>query len=432
MLVRIVYNLLMIVGVIVFSPLIFVKVILTPKYRRRFAARLGLGPALAAGAERPAGPRIWMHALSVGEAASARMLVRELRRAHPEATLFFSASTAAGEDFARVSLGDDVDGVVPFPYDLLWSVRRVVSRLRPDLFVLVETDFWPNALAELGRRGVPCLLVNGRISERSFCGYRRLRWFFLPLFRSFRYLAMQTEQDAGRMRELGVEAERLPVLGNLKYDTAQPGGATGRVTQEALGIPAGARIWVAGSTHPGEEELLFQSLARLVPSFPDLVLVVAPRDIGRGSELRGLAARHGFAAVCRSEPGPVVAGVLILDSLGELASLYAISELAFVGGSLVPEGGHNPLEPAVYSKPVIFGPHMEDFAEISRDLLAAGAAIQVRHGEDIFAVVSRLLTDGAARKRMGDSGKSMLAARQGVTARHLALIAKVLEQGGNG
>jgi 3-deoxy-D-manno-octulosonic-acid transferase len=426
MFVRVVYNLLMTVGVIVFSPLIFVKVILTPKYRHRFAGRLGLGPGPETGAVSSAVPRIWLHALSVGEVASARTLVRELRRAYPEGVLFFSATTSAGEDFARASLGQDVDFFVSSPFDLPWSVHRIVSRVRPDLFVLVETDFWPNILAELGRRGVPCLLVNGRISERSFRSYRRLRWFFSPLFSSFRYLAMQTEQDAENMRRLGMEAGKLRVLGNLKYDSVRPDGQAVTVARSALGISPKARLWVAGSTHPGEEVVLFEALSRLVSPFPDLVLVVAPRNISRGPELRRLATRYGFAAGCRSESGSFVSGVLILDSLGELASLYSLCDLAFIGGSLVPERGHNPLEPVVYGKPVFFGPHMEDFAEISRDLLAAGAAGQVRHSGEMVAFVSRLLADAACRRRMADMGKKVLDARKGVTARHLALISEVL------
>jgi len=430
MFVRVVYNLLMTIGVIVFSPLIFVKVILTPKYRRRFAGRLGFGPGPETGIASSAVPRIWVHALSVGEVASVRTLVRELRRAYPEGVLFFSATTLAGEDFARATFGHDVDFFVSSPLDLLWSVRRIVSRVRPDLFVLVETDFWANILAELGRMGVSCLLVNGRISERSFRSYRRLRCFFLPLFDSFRYLAMQTEQDAENMRRLGVEAGKLRVLGNLKYDSVRPDGQAGAMERATLGIPPKARLWVAGSTHPGEEEVLFEALSRLVSPFPDLVLVVAPRDISRGAELRRLATRYGFAAGCRSESASFVPGVLILDSLGELASLYSLCDLAFVGGSLVPERGHNPLEPAVYGKPVFFGPHMEDFAEISRDLLAAGAAGQVRHSEEMAAFVSRLLVDDSCRNRMGDMGKKMLAAREGVTARHLALISEVLGAGG--
>lgn len=427
MFVRVVYNLLLIIGVIVFSPLIFVKVILTPKYRRRFAGRLGLGPDPAAGADPSAGPRIWVHALSVGEVASARTFVRGLRETYPRARIFFSTATATGEDFARAVLGQDVDCFVPFPFDLLCSVRRALSRIRPDLFVLVETDFWPNILAELHRLDVPCLLVNGRISESSFRSYRRFSWFFCPLFHSFLYLAMQTGEDAEKMRRLGVESGRLRVLGNLKYDSAWPGGQTVRVDRADLGIPEKAWLWVAGSTHPGEEEILFQALLLLLPSFPDLVLVVAPRDIRRGPELRNLALRYGFAVACRSDSAPSLARVLILDTLGELASLYSVCDLAFVGGSLVPERGHNPLEPAVYAKPLFFGPHMEDFAEISHDLLVAGAAVQVHHSAEVAACVARLLSDDLYRLRMGDGGKKILADGQGVTARHLALVAEVLE-----
>jgi 3-deoxy-D-manno-octulosonic-acid transferase len=282
------YNLLLTVGVIVFAPLLFVKVILTPKYRSRSAKRLGF--ALG---ERPGGsgadrPRIWVHALSVGEVASARNLVQELRRNYPQGILVFSSATRAGESFARSILGEDVDCFVPFPFDLLWSVKRLVSWVRPDLFVLVETDFWPNFQRELNRRGIPSLLVNGRVSAGSLASYRRFRWLFKPLFNSFQALAMQTEQDAISMRQLGVDPARLAVLGNLKYDAALSGSsAKAGLDRTALHIPAQALVWVAGSTHRGEEEIIFAVFQKLSQSFADLFLVVAPRNVERGGELAG-------------------------------------------------------------------------------------------------------------------------------------------------
>jgi 3-deoxy-D-manno-octulosonic-acid transferase len=421
------YNLLLTVGVIVFAPLLFVKVILTPKYRNRSAKRLGF--ALG---ERPGGsgadrPRIWVHALSVGEVASARNLVQELRRNYPQGILVFSSATRAGESFARSILGEDVDCFVPFPFDLLWSVKRLVSWVRPDLFVLVETDFWPNFQRELNRRGIPSLLVNGRVSAGSLASYRRFRWLFKPLFNSFQALAMQTEQDAISMRQLGVDPARLAVLGNLKYDAALSGSsAKAGLDRTALHIPAQALVWVAGSTHRGEEEIIFAVFQKLSQSFADLFLVVAPRNVERGAELAAMAARHGLVAFRRSLGGAGEGSVLVLDTLGELASVYALCDVAFVGGSLVPQRGHNPLEPAVYGKPVLFGPCMEDFAEISRDLLAVGGARQVRDAEELRAGLSLLLTEPAERERAGRQARELIASRRGVTEAHIALIRRVL------
>nr|MDA8164606.1 hypothetical protein [Desulfobacteraceae bacterium] len=211
---RLLYNFLLTAGLILAAPLLLVK----PKYRGRAAARLGAGLTAAPGGR----PRIWLHALSVGEASSARSLVKGLRGAYPGGTIILSTTTRAGSEFARRQLAAEVDHFVPFPLDLPPSVSRFLRRLHPDLFILVETDFWPNFLAALRRRGIPALLVNGRISARSFARYRRLRWLFRPLFDSFDLLSMQTAADAGQMAALGVSATKVRPLGNLKYDPASP------------------------------------------------------------------------------------------------------------------------------------------------------------------------------------------------------------------
>ena len=374
-----------------------------------------------------------MHALSVGEVASARNLVQELRRSYPQGVILFSSATRAGESFARSTLHEHVDCFVPFPFDLLMSVKRLVSWARPDLFVLVETDFWPNFLRELNRRDIPCLLVNGRVSGSSLSRYRRFRWLFRPLFNSFHALAMQTEQDAISMRQLGVDPARLAVLGNLKYDAALSGsGAKAGLDRAALRIPEQALVWVAGSTHRGEEEIIFsvfQELPGPVPicfwswrrgmwSGAPSLLPWRPGMVLRPSAGRSTSAGEG--------------AVLILDTLGELSSVYALCDVAFVGGSLVPQRGHNPLEPAVHGKPVLFGPCMEDFAEISRDLLAVGGARQVRDGEQLRAGLTLLLTDLAERERAGRQAQELIASRRGVTEAHIALIRNILAREGRG
>ena len=421
------YNLFLTVGVIVFAPLLFVKVILTPKYRNRAGKRLGFAlgqsPAGSGGAD---SPRIWVHALSVGEVASARNLVHELRLNYPQGVILFSSATRAGESFARSVLDEQVDCFIPFPFDLLWSVNRLISWAKPDLFVLVETDFWPNFLGELNRREIPCLLVNGRVSESSLRRYRRFRWVFRPLFNSFQALAMQTEQDAVSLRQLGVDPARLAVLGNLKYDAALSERSGKGHDRGALHFPEQALVWVAGSTHRGEEEIIFAVFQKLAQSFANLFLVVAPRNVERGGELAAMAARHGLSAFRRSLGDAGEGSVLILDTLGELASVYGLCDVAFIGGSLVPQRGHNPLEPAVHGKPVLFGPFMEDFAEISRDLLAAGGARQVRNAEELRAGLSLLLAEPAERERAGRQAQALIAARRGVTEAHLALIRRVL------
>ena len=427
------YNLFLTVGVIVFAPLLFVKVILTPKYRSRSLKRLGFALGQGPGGFASGRPRIWVHALSVGEVASARNLVQELRRNYPQGVIIFSSATRSGESFARSTLHEHVDCFAPFPFDLLWSVKRLVSWVRPDLFVLVETDFWPNFLTELNRRDIPCPLVNGRASESSSARYRRFRWLFKPLFNSFQALAMQTEQDASSMRQLGVDPARLAVLGNLKYDAALSGsGAKAGLDRAALQIPTQALVWVAGSTHRGEEEMIFEAFQNLAKFFANLFLIVAPRNVERGAEIAAMAARRGLSTCRRSLGGAGEGSVLILDTLGELASVYGLCDVAFVGGSLVPQRGHNPLEPAVHGKPVLFGPHMEDFAEISRDLLGVGGAMQVHDAEELRAGLSLLLSDPVERERAGHQAQELIATRRGVTEAHLALIRTVLAREARG
>jgi 3-deoxy-D-manno-octulosonic-acid transferase len=420
---RILYNILLIPALILAAPLLLVK----PKYRGRAAARLGVGLKKAGGGR----PRIWLHALSVGEVSSARSLVKALRAAYPGGTIILSTTTRAGSEFARRQLTPEVDLFVPFPLDLAPSVSRFLRRLAPDLFILVETDFWPNFLAALRQRGIPALLVNGRVSRLSFVRYRRLRWLFRSLFDSFTGLSMQTAADAEQMTALGVAAEKVWPLGNLKYDAALPAGAgEGARSRSEYGLPAGVPLWVAGSTHPGEEEIVLRVHRRLMDFFPDLHLILAPRQVERGKEILVLAANRGLAARTRSSGAAGPEQVLVLDTIGELAAVYALGDFAFVGGSLVAAGGHNPLEPAAFGRPVLYGPHMEDFAEIAQGLASGGGARMVRDGEDLLAAARAWLLDPGEREGSGRKALALVAQHQGATARHLELITTLLADKG--
>jgi len=429
--VLVLYNIVQVVALIVVAPLLFVKSILTPRHRGRIGLRLGFGLANEMGGLPAGRPRLWIHALSVGEVSSSRALVRAIRERYPDAALIFSATTRSGLAFAYETLGGTVDRVIPFPYDFYFSVRRALHLVRPDLFLLVETDFWPNFLGQLASRDIPALLVNGRISAAAFHNYQRFRFLFAPLFNSFRLLSMQTEGDAEQMRQLGVEAGRVESLGNLKYAVpAVP--VPDEVVRQRFGIPAASQVWVAGSTHAGEETVLFGVFARLVERFPDLYFVLAPRDVTRAPTLLDEAHQLGLKAGLRSAPRLPGANLLILDTLGELASLYAVAEVAFIGGSLVGERGHNPLEPAALGKPVLFGPHMEDFAEISRDLLACGAAVMARDGAALSTCLSAWLGEPSAACKAGEQGRALIAERQqGVVARYLATVERLLPKEGS-
>lgn len=424
------YNLFQVILVIFLWPVWLPIVVLTPKYRGATWRRLGFGLGPLVRKLATGHPRIWLHALSVGEVTSARALVRQLRQEYPAGVLIFSSATRSGRQYAASVLAEQVDLLVPFPLDFWWSAERFIKRLRPDLFVLVETDLWPNFLAALGRHGVPALLVNGRISAESFNKYLGFRWFFAPLFRSFKYIAMQTGADAEKLQRLGVPAGQLLCLGNLKYEVlAGSGNAARRGEPLAPAASGGKRLWVAGSTHPGEETVVFAAYQQLRRIFNDLYLVVAPRNIERGPELVALARRYGLAAVRRTEGAGLHGDLLILDTLGELAALYRSAAVAFVGGSLVMERGHNPLEPAAFATPVIFGPHMEDFAEIAAALLDLGGACQVEDDRAMVRVLKEWLADAQIRQQVGACGARLVAEQQGVTARHVELIRQTIKEG---
>ncbi|MBU0485239.1 MAG: hypothetical protein KKB30_12100 [Proteobacteria bacterium] len=428
-----VYNFLQIILVVILSPFLLAGTIFKVKYRGRILKRLGYGLAATAGQIRPGRVRIWIHALSVGEVSSARSLVAAVRAAFPEAVIIFSATTQSGEELALNNLQNKVDCFVPFPLDFYWTVRKFISVLAPDLFLLVETDFWPNLLGIMHKRGTPIVLVNGRVSEDSFLMYRKFRPFFLPMFRSFSYLAMQSGVDKAKMIDLGLSPDRLMTPGNLKYEAVLPENvAVGEMTTCRF-IPQGKRVFIAGSTHAGEEEIVFGAYRRLRDKFPDLFLIVAPRNVERANEVAVLAEEQGLAVALRSKFSEVgSADLLLLDTLGELSLLYRFCDFAFIGGSLVRERGHNPLEASIFAKPVIFGPYMEDFVEVARDLLAAEGAVQVSGEDDIFESGRRFLEDEIWRRNMGERGQAMIEGQRGVTARYIGLIATLIGKGGRG
>ncbi len=415
------YNILQLTLLFFLWPLLLAIVVLRPKYRKRIPRRLGRGLSNALGGLAPGRKTIWMHALSVGEVSSALPLVRGIKRAL-DVHLIFSVTTATGTQLAEKMLTPYVDRLIPFPVDFLPSVRYFLSLIRPDLFVLIETDFWPNLLTALESRRVPTLLVNGRISKKSMTSYQRFRFFFRPLFCSFSALCMQTAADRQSMIELGVPEKRIFDLGNLKYGLC----LTPEEASEKTSNHQGIRI-IAGSTHRGEEKILLLAFKKLQSLQDSLSLVIAPRDITRGKEIQQLAASIGLQAVRRSEGiGPPLPELFILDTIGELAGYYRLGDIAFIGGSLVAEGGHNPIEPAITGIPLLFGPHMEDFPEMADDLLVLGAAVQIHDTDSLIQVLGDLLNDPEARKRMGAAAAVYVLGKQGVIKNHLELIGKFL------
>jgi 3-deoxy-D-manno-octulosonic-acid transferase len=427
------YNIFQITGLILFFPLLLVKAIISPKYRGRVLLRFGRNIVEQA-RKLPAGQqRIWIHALSVGEVLSAQPLVKALRAAYPDVILIFSASTKTGEELALEVIKEEIDLFIPFPLDIYFVVRKFINCIRADLFILIETDFWPNFLHILQENNTPAILVNGRISQSSFDRYRRFHFIFLPMFKIFRFISMQTSADAQKMIELGVDAERVKALGNLKYDAVLPDTVGWDQDQRPIsfyrqqfGISPEKIVWIAGSTHSGEEVAIFTAYKRLSLLFPNLFLVVAPRRIERGREIKDIAERLGLTVRQRTAPFHDEdfpgAPLLILDTMGELSRMYSFCDIAFIGGSLVPDGGHNPLEPAAFGKPILFGPYMDDFTEISSDLLEKDAAIVCHDENDIFEVLKKLLTNNTLREKMGDAAQSLVLQHRGVSKRHIEIL----------
>ena len=415
------YNILQVLLLVIILPLLAAVFAVRPGYRRHILSRLGLGARELVPFPAPRKKTIWVHALSVGEVTSSLPLIRGIRAAF-DVTLIFSATTRTGSRLAEDIIAPHVDRIVLFPLDILPVIHRFLTLIRPDLFILVETDFWPNLLSVLHKKGIPSLLVNGRISEKSMGAYRRFGFFFRPLFRSFAALSMQTAADRENLIALGIPEDRIFTLGNLKFDTP----TLVEKNPDQVDQPPGLCL-VAGSTHRGEEEILLAAYTRLKRDRQTLSLVIAPRDISRRTEIGRLAESLGLAAVCRSQGATSLRpDLLILDTIGELAAYYRSCDIAFVGGSLVDQGGHNPIEPAVMGLPVLFGPHMEDFAEIAEDLLAAGGALRVHNGDSLFLTLERLFDDPAFRRTTGKAAAVYIKDKQGVVTRHLALIRKFL------
>ena len=379
-------------------------------------------------------PSIWVHAVSVGEALAARPLLRALRAAYPKHRLVVSTTTATGQRVAR-GFGGDVDAVCYAPLDFPWFVNRALDRIAPDLLLVVDTEIWPNLLRACRRRGVGALLVNGRLSDRSFRRYRLVRGCMRRVLADVGRVCAQTEEWARRFVAIGADPDRVVVTGSLKFDAvggpaeSSPDAETGDGLRAAFDFARSRPVLIAASTLRGEEEPVHRAFARIRRTAPDALLVIAPRHPERFEEARGIAARAGCRVRMRSElaaGGDPGADVVILNTLGELGRLFPIASAVFVGGSLVPAGGHNPIEPAAFGRAIVFGPHMENFADVARELVARGAAIQVRDADGLEETLADLMRDGARRSRLGEAARAVVDRNLGATRRTLESVAALL------
>jgi 3-deoxy-D-manno-octulosonic-acid transferase len=391
-------------------------------YRENLRERWGFGRRV-----RPDG--VWLHAVSVGEVQACAPLVGALRRSHPQLPLTVTTFTPTGAARARALFGDVAD-VRYVPFDLPGAVRRFFRRVEPRLAVIFETELWPNLYRECRRRRIPLVLASARISERSLGRYRRLGALFTDAVSSAAIVAAQGEGDAARFKALGAAPASTHVTGNLKFDFELPAGLAERGARLRRAYAARRPLWVAGSTHEGEEAAVLEAQRLVRASHPQALVVIAPRHPPRFGAVAALLATAGVACVRRSDgedaAGAAAAEVLLLDTLGELLEFYAAADVAFVGGSLAAVGGHNLLEPAALGVPILTGPHNFNGAEVARLLTSRGAAAVVANAQELGAGVSALFGDRAERERIGALGRDCVEASRGALARLLELIDPLL------
>jgi 3-deoxy-D-manno-octulosonic-acid transferase len=419
----------------ILSPYFLYQALRYRKYVRNLPQRLGYLPLSF---NFDAEESIWIQAVSVGEVLTVRALLPQLRERYPRLRIFVSTTTMTGQHVAHTNV-QGVDGVFYFPLDLPFVVRRTLAVVKPRLFIMMETELWPNLLRECRRAGVKTALVNGRISARSHPRYMLARRFFRRVLADVDRFCMQSEESARRIIEIGAPRERVSVTGSLKFDSLElPGTMPDRGRNRVLRyfrIPPERPVIIAASTLRGEEEPVLDAFQRIRATWGNALLIIAPRKPERFAEAERLAQHRGWRVARRKEL-PVDAeprvDVVILDTIGELAQIYQIATLVFVGGSLADAGGHNILEPAVFGKPIVFGPHMHNFAEISRTFLENRGAVQVHSATELETVLVDLLSDPVRRASLGAAARALVEANRGARQRSLAVLTQLLPSDGSG
>ena len=372
---------------------------------------------------------LWVHAVSVGEVNAAEPLIKALQRDYPDAPLVITTVTPTGTARVQQLFGDSVFHVY-LPYDLPFAVSRFMNRIRPRLALIVETEIWPNLYFACRRRGVPLMIVNARLSVRSMRGYKPMRSLLRSALRCVDRIAAQSRADAARYRLLGADPQKILVSGNMKFDMPIPEAALadGAAMRERWG--ARRPVWMAASTHEGEELAVLEAHLKVLQQRPDALLLLAPRHPERFRVVEHIVRGLGFSVATRSADGVPTTGhqVCVIDAMGQLMPFFAASDIAFVGGSLVPTGGHNVLEPAALSVPVLVGPHTFNFEEITRSLIDEGGAEVVPNAERLAPEVLRLLLDGVRREQMGDAAQRVFQRERGAVRRIMQLIDTLLQE----
>jgi 3-deoxy-D-manno-octulosonic-acid transferase len=373
---------------------------------------------------------IWVHAVSVGEVKAVERLLERLRLQYPGKPLVVSTATPAGQGLAR-ERRDIIDHTFYFPIDLPSCVRRTLDRLDPEMIIIAETEIWPNFLRVCRKRQIPVVMINGRVSDKSFARYRLVRRWLPRVFADYTLMGMQSETDRKRIEAIGADPQKVTVFGNLKYDSV----AANRPVEGMLAqlVRGWNNVWIAASTMPGEEELVLQTFGELRKTHPELKLVLAPRHANRFDDVEELTKRNGVRVIRRTRLKPLPgspeapeslpeAEVLLLDTIGELTALFQYATVVFMGGSLVAKGGHNILEPARYRKPIVFGPHMQNFRDMAKLFLDAKAAIQIQSASELMPAIAKILAHPDAAAELGRSAASIIEQNAGATDRVLRFL----------
>jgi 3-deoxy-D-manno-octulosonic-acid transferase len=441
----ILYHILATLIFIIFSPVFYLL-----KNRGRFKERLGLNlPDL----DQSSAGRLWVHALSVGEVLSAIPLLEALKNKHPTKEIVLSVKTGTGLDVARKKLKDTVDCLLPMPLDFWWSLRGMIKKINPIIFILVETDIWPGLISLLKKRGVKTILVNGRLSPHTAKSYRRWRFLIKRVLHMFELFLMQTELDKRRIIKGGLCPDKVKVTGNIKFDKSwSPLNNKERDRWLDLLNLKNMLIWVAGSTHHPEEKIIFNVFSQLRKSFPDLSLIIGPREAHRFDEVYNLAKDCGLKVIRKTHlpvDSPATAlhtsshragragrhereeeqkyNVFILNTLGELGQVYGLADIAFVGGSLAPKGGHNLLEPAFFGIPVLFGPYTYNFTTMSELMIKYRAGKMVADESELLSVMGELLAQKSKRNEIGRRAKKFVEQNQGALDKVMGILEPYIE-----
>ena len=428
---RFLYNILLLIAAVPGLIFFLLKMLITGKYRNSFVQRFGgRQGAILAGLKE--GRRVWLHAVSVGEVTAAAPIVASMKKRKPDVQVVFSTSTETGQDMAK-RLVKEADAFIYFPLDFPFVVRKALDLVHPDVFALVETELWPNFLAACNRRGISSLMVNGRISPRSFGKYQATGFFWRRILESVAEAGMISDIDASRIAGIGMATEKIKVLGNAKYD-ALAAMASPALHEEITGrlrVRDHEKFFVAGSTHPGEEDAVIEAYKKLLARYPEFRLILVPRHIERTHDVIGVLRQSGLDDIITfteirdgRERGDEK--VMVVDVIGELFKIYSLGTIVYCGGSLVPKGGQNILEAAAWGKVIFYGPSMDDFSQEAALLEDAGAGIRIRNARELSEGMLQILADPQDARRRGERGRAVVLANMGAAQRYAEMMIRHL------